>query len=44
MQMIQRGTKTMSNLIFSPASEPQSQFLTSDSWLTIYGGEHTRLL
>lgn len=28
-----------SNLIFAPVSEPQSQFLTSDAWLTIYGGK-----
>lgn len=28
----------MSKLIFSPASKPQSQFLTSTSWMTIYGG------
>lgn len=27
-----------SNIVFAPVSEPQSQFLTSDSWLTIYGG------
>ena len=27
-----------SNLIFSPASEPQSQFLLSDAFFTIYGG------
>lgn len=29
----------MSDIVFSPASEPQSQFLLSDSWFTIYGGE-----
>lgn len=28
------------NIVFAPCSEPQSQFLTSDAWLTIYGGEH----
>lgn len=28
----------MSNIVFSPASEPQSQFLLSDSWFTLYGG------
>lgn len=33
----------MSNIVFAPASEPQSQFLTSDSWFTIYGGGHKRL-
>jgi len=27
-----------SDIIFQPVSKPQSQFLTSDSWLTIYGG------
>ena len=27
-----------SNILFAPASVPQSQFLQSDSWLTIYGG------
>jgi hypothetical protein len=27
------------NLVFSPASKPQSQFLLSDSWFTIYGGK-----
>lgn len=26
------------NLVFSPVSRAQEQFLTSDSWLTIYGG------
>jgi len=31
----------MSDIIFAPASEPQSQFLLSDSWFTIYGGEHS---
>lgn len=28
----------MSNIVFAPVSEAQSQFLTSDAWLTIYGG------
>jgi predicted phage terminase large subunit-like protein len=26
------------NVLFAPVSEPQSQFLTSKSWFTIYGG------
>jgi len=26
------------NIVFSPASEPQSQFLLSDAFFTIYGG------
>ena len=29
---------TMSDVVFSPASEPQSQFLLSDAFFTIYGG------
>jgi predicted phage terminase large subunit-like protein len=28
----------MSNVVFAPASQPQSQFLTSTSWFTLYGG------
>ena len=31
------------NLVFSPASKAQEQFLTSQSDITFYGGEHLRL-
>jgi len=30
----------MSNIVFSPASKAQSQFLLSDAFFTIYGGGH----
>lgn len=30
--------KNNKNIVFSPASEPQSQFLLSDAFFTIYGG------
>ena len=28
------------NLVFAPASKAQEQFLLSDAFFTIYGGEH----
>lgn len=33
----------MSNIVFSPASPAQEQFLLSEADITFYGGEHTRL-
>jgi hypothetical protein len=32
-----------SNIVFSPASSAQEQFLMSDADITFYGGEHMRL-
>ena len=32
--------KEPDEIIFSPASSAQSQFLTSDADITFYGGEH----
>lgn len=38
MEIANPENVNLDNLVFSPVSKPQQDFLTSKAWLTIYGG------